>query len=109
MKVAEKERADAILIKLAILQRDGPLAEKGDGLYAHDQQFNATVVNFLTEADNQENSIKECNVEKLLNDAANLRDKSIDKPSFRWVHLPANNVSIRPQDIYTLTSLDEMG
>lgn len=68
----------------------------------NDRDFNATIVNYSAKANYPETFIKACDMKKLHEDSENVKDERIRDPSFRWIHLPANNVCTRARDISML-------
>lgn len=79
---------------LAQREHDGPLVETSDGLCSDvDAEFKATIVDFNFASDVHQHSIEEISVDKLL-EIRGLEYLGQDMPSLKWIHLPANNVSV---------------
>ena len=75
---------------LAVQDADGGLAEKADGL---NFDFKATVIDFVEESGNMKPYAAEHLVADLLQNTDLPGHPGSATPSFRWLHLPANNAS----------------
>jgi ankyrin repeat protein len=75
---------------LAVADADGGLAETAEG--HPDFGCKATVIDFVRESGGMKPDAAEYPVAQLLEDI-NLGNHYFDTPEFRWIHLPANNVS----------------
>jgi len=108
-----------VVTLLARWSDDGPLAETANQLEpAVDSEFIATVTDFIFESGVVRSIPQEVPVNTLLGNARLSRDEKQPDVSFRWLHLPANNVgAFYKANITILTYLeltvfdltDEMG
>ncbi|PMD60285.1 uncharacterized protein K444DRAFT_588846 [Hyaloscypha bicolor E] len=90
--VAIKMNYGSILKILAKRDEDGPLAETWEALnHDIDKVINATIVDFFTESDIQP-YVRERSVNALLENPRLPHEKNNASPSYRWIHLPANNM-----------------
>ncbi|KAH6708782.1 hypothetical protein BKA61DRAFT_557600 [Leptodontidium sp. MPI-SDFR-AT-0119] len=92
-KLAEDGDHHTILQMLAQREEDGPLAETDAGLsHQVDHKFKATVVDFIYTSKIYQHEVKEVSIDELLKNLYLEDDQRNDDISFRWLHLPANNM-----------------
>ncbi|KAF8853541.1 hypothetical protein BDZ45DRAFT_75687 [Acephala macrosclerotiorum] len=82
-----------ILQMLAQREKDGPLAKIAAKKYQNvDHEFKATVIDFFDTVDQDQIDARAFFVDELLENPRLEHDHSKGNLSFRWLHLPANNM-----------------
>jgi ankyrin repeat protein len=96
--LAEVKNYNTIVTFLAQRDEDGPLVENVEELSsAVDKDFEGTIVDFYYSPGIHEHHASVKPVDELLENPRHSHDRNKGAPSFRWIHLPANNVISRIQ------------